>query len=99
MTPELTPKSPETAAADANARMVAEIRTLLAAFDWECDDRQLALEAIERIVSDLRFRRLPLDDVTAPPAVCPDQSLGPQLGKGFADGVDRDPVLLRQRFL
>ena len=29
---------------------IAEIRAILAAFDWERDDRQLALEAIERIV-------------------------------------------------
>lgn len=29
-----------------------EIRDLLAAFDWERDDRQYALEHIERIVSD-----------------------------------------------
>jgi hypothetical protein len=33
------------------AAQLAEIRALLAAFDWECDDRQLALEAIDRIVS------------------------------------------------
>lgn len=31
-------------------RMVAEVRAVLAAFGWEHDDRQLALEAIERIV-------------------------------------------------
>jgi hypothetical protein len=30
---------------------MAEIRAVLAAFDWEFDDRQLALEAIERIVT------------------------------------------------
>ena len=29
--------------------MIAEIRALLAAFDWEHDDRQYALEAVERI--------------------------------------------------
>jgi hypothetical protein len=29
---------------------LAEVRAVLAAFDWEFDDRQLALEAIERIV-------------------------------------------------
>lgn len=33
-------------------RMVSEVRAILAAFDWEQDDRQLALEAIERIVMD-----------------------------------------------
>ena len=32
------------------AAQLAEIRAILAAFDWEHDDRQLALEAIERIV-------------------------------------------------
>ena len=37
------------AATGADARMVAEVRAVLAAFDWEHDDRQLALEAIERI--------------------------------------------------
>jgi hypothetical protein len=30
-------------------RQLAEIRAVLDAFDWEFDDRQLALEAIERI--------------------------------------------------
>lgn len=35
---------------DADARMVGEVRAVLAAFDWEHDDRQYALEAIERIV-------------------------------------------------
>ncbi len=30
-------------------RQLAEIRAVLAAFDWEFDDRQLALERIERI--------------------------------------------------
>ena len=34
------------------AAQIAEIRAILAAFDWEFDDRQLALEAIERIVSE-----------------------------------------------
>ena len=34
---------------DENARRLSEIRAILAAFDWEHDDRQLALEAIERI--------------------------------------------------
>jgi hypothetical protein len=33
------------------ARQLAEIRAVLAAFDWEFHDRQLALEAIERIVT------------------------------------------------
>jgi nitrogen-specific signal transduction histidine kinase len=33
-----------------DARDLREIRDLLARFDWEHDDRQLALEAIERIV-------------------------------------------------
>lgn len=31
------------------AAQITEIRAILAAFDWESDDRQLALEAIERI--------------------------------------------------
>jgi hypothetical protein len=34
-----------------DARQLAGIRQLLAAFDWEHDDRQYALEAIERIVT------------------------------------------------
>jgi hypothetical protein len=33
------------------AAQLAEVRAVLAAFDWEFDDRQLALEAIERIVA------------------------------------------------
>jgi hypothetical protein len=33
------------------ARQLAEVRQLLAEFDWEWHDRQLALEAIDRIVS------------------------------------------------
>jgi len=37
------------AVVSAEARMVGEVRAVLAAFDWEHDDRQLALEAIERI--------------------------------------------------
>ena len=37
---------------DADARMVGEVRAVLAAFDWEQDDRQYALEAIERIVTE-----------------------------------------------
>jgi hypothetical protein len=34
----------------AAAAQLAEIRRIFAAFDWEFSDRQLALEAIERIV-------------------------------------------------
>lgn len=34
-----------------DSRRLAEIRALLAAFDWEHHDRQLALEAIERIAN------------------------------------------------
>jgi hypothetical protein len=33
------------------SRQLAEVRQLLAAFDWEFHDRQFALEAIERIVT------------------------------------------------
>jgi hypothetical protein len=33
------------------ARRLAEVRAVLAGFDWEFHDRQLALEAIERIVT------------------------------------------------
>jgi hypothetical protein len=33
------------------ARQLAEVRQLLADFDWEFQDRQYALEAIERIVT------------------------------------------------
>jgi hypothetical protein len=32
-----------------DTRRLAEIREMLSRFDWEHDDRQLALEAIERI--------------------------------------------------
>ena len=32
-------------------RQLAEVRQILAHFDWEFHDRQLALEAIERIVT------------------------------------------------
>jgi hypothetical protein len=35
---------------DAAAKL-AEVRAVLAAFDWEHDDRQYALEEIERIVT------------------------------------------------
>jgi hypothetical protein len=34
-----------------DARQLAEVRQLLADFDWEFADRQYALEAIERIVT------------------------------------------------
>jgi len=37
------------AAMSEDTRRLAAIRALLAAFDWEHDDRQLALEAIDRI--------------------------------------------------
>jgi hypothetical protein len=33
------------------SRQLAEIRAVLGSFDWEFHDRQLALEAIDRIVS------------------------------------------------
>ena len=33
------------------ARQLAEVRAVLEGFDWEFDDRQLALERIERIVT------------------------------------------------
>jgi ribosomal protein L29 len=33
-------------------RQLAEVRAVLAAFDWEFDDRQYALEHIERIVTE-----------------------------------------------
>jgi hypothetical protein len=36
---------------DLAAGQLAEVRGVLAAFDWECDDRQYALEAIEAIVN------------------------------------------------
>lgn len=35
-----------------DAEKLAKIRALLAAFDWEYHDRQLALEEIERIAGD-----------------------------------------------
>jgi hypothetical protein len=35
-----------------DTRRLNEIRDLLAGFDWEYHDRQLALEAIDRIVSE-----------------------------------------------
>ncbi len=38
-------------AEDDAARQLAEIRAVLDAFDWEFDDRQYALEHIERIAS------------------------------------------------
>ena len=34
------------------ALKLAQIRAIFAAFDWEHDDRQYALEEIERIVSE-----------------------------------------------
>ena len=45
-------------AADRNApsladeSRLAEVRALLAAFDWETDDRQYALEQIDRIIGE-----------------------------------------------
>ena len=36
----------------ADTRRLGEIQALLAGFDWECDDRQYALEEIDRIVTD-----------------------------------------------
>jgi hypothetical protein len=36
---------------DDSAKLAA-VRGVLSAFDWECDDRQYALEEIERIVTD-----------------------------------------------
>jgi hypothetical protein len=36
----------------AETRQLAEIRAVLAAFDWEFDDRQLALERIEQIAGE-----------------------------------------------
>ena len=36
---------------DTSAAQLAEIRLVLEAFDWEFSDRQLALEAIDRIVN------------------------------------------------
>ena len=44
------PEDPEGRQAQDEAGKLAEIRAVLAAFDWEFDDRQLALEHIERIV-------------------------------------------------
>jgi hypothetical protein len=38
--------------ADPDAGKLAEIRAVLAGFDWEFDDRQLALERIERIACE-----------------------------------------------
>jgi hypothetical protein len=40
------------AARQDDSRRVAEIRAMLAAFDWEFGDRQLALERIERIADE-----------------------------------------------
>jgi hypothetical protein len=36
----------------AESHQLAEIRAMLAAFDWEFGDRQLALERIERIADE-----------------------------------------------
>jgi hypothetical protein len=36
----------------AETRELAEIRAVLAAFDWETDDRQIALERIEQIAGE-----------------------------------------------
>jgi hypothetical protein len=41
----------ERPAAPEDTRRLGEIRAVLARFDWEHDDRQLALEAIERIAT------------------------------------------------
>ena len=38
-----------------NTRRLDEIRALLAAFDWEHHDRQLALEEIDRIANGRRI--------------------------------------------
>ena len=35
----------------AETRQLAEIRAVLAAFDWEFDDRQIALERIEQLAA------------------------------------------------
>lgn len=39
------------AAHDEDGRQLGEVRAILAAFNWESDDRQYALEAIEMIVA------------------------------------------------
>jgi hypothetical protein len=36
----------------ADTRWLSEIRAVLAAFDWQHDDRQIALEEIERAVTE-----------------------------------------------
>src|SRR6267142_1402286 len=41
-------------AEQAESRQLAEIRQLLAGFDWEYHDRQLALEEIQRILNGQR---------------------------------------------
>ena len=43
------PIRPDEDQAAEDTRRLGEIRAILAAFDWEHDDRQLALEAIDRI--------------------------------------------------
>jgi hypothetical protein len=50
------------AASEPEAGKLAGIRAVLAAFDWEFDDRQLALEHIERIAGG------PGDAIVQPPA-------------------------------
>ena len=49
------------------ASQIAEIRLVLDAFDWETDDRQYALEAIDRIVREYLTVRV-LRDEGAPEA-------------------------------
>lgn len=46
--------------ADTDRAMIAAIRGVLADFDWESDDRQYALEQIERIMDPERARRAEL---------------------------------------
>ena len=46
----LRPRPRETCQAAEDTRRLDRVRVVLAKFDWEHDDRQLALEAIERIV-------------------------------------------------
>jgi hypothetical protein len=49
------------------ARQLAEIRAVLAAFDWEHHDRQLALERIEQIAGEPLSRRQPNSPEGRPP--------------------------------
>jgi hypothetical protein len=53
-------------------RIVGEVRAILAAFDWEHDDRQLALEAIERIVAGEQSGELADPDVEGIEPYCAD---------------------------